>query len=347
MSANIPYAKPALATTTTDEKTAFDRLFAFVDADLDRVNAVIRTHMSSNATPLIPELAAHLIEAGGKRLRPMLTLAAARLCGHDGTNDYPVKLAAAVEFIHTATLLHDDVVDDSKNRRGRRSANLLWGNKPSILVGDFLFSRSFQLMVETHSIAVLKALSDASAIIAEGEVLQLSTTHTISGDDSVYMRVIRAKTAALFEAAMIGGGIVSGAADAQLQGLRRYGDALGISFQLIDDALDYGGASERLGKSIGDDFREGKPTLPAIFAFANGTSEDKAFWTRCIARRRQADGDLEHAIALIKSSGALEQTIAQAKSAADSARAALAVFAESPLRHALEDMADFVVSRAE
>ena len=293
---------------------------------------------------MIPELAAHLINAGGKRLRPILTLAAAQLCGYQG--DHHIRLAATVEFIHTATLLHDDVVDGSDLRRGKASANRLWGNQPSVLVGDFLFSRSFQLMVETGSLEVLGILSNASAVIAEGEVLQLSTVNSLADDDKVYMQVIRAKTAALFEAAAQVGGVIAGAEAAQVAALARYGDELGIAFQLADDALDYGGATQRLGKSVGDDFREGKATLPVLIAYQAGDEEQRAFWRRCIEKRRQEDGDLEHALELMRQHGALTQTIDRAHLHIKAAQNALAAFPESPMRRALADVASFVAARA-
>ncbi|MEL6318084.1 MAG: polyprenyl synthetase family protein [Pseudomonadota bacterium] len=316
---------------------------ALVADDLSAVNVLIRERMASDAAPLIPTLAAHLIEAGGKRLRPILTLAAARLCDYRGEDH--VRLAATVEFIHTATLLHDDVVDESALRRGRDTANILYGNKPSVLVGDFLFSRAFQLMVETNSIRVLGILSNAAAVIAEGEVLQLSIQNALATDEATYLRMIRGKTAALFEAATQVGGVIAAAPSAQEAALAAYGDALGVAFQLVDDALDYGGAEARLGKTVGDDFREGKVTLPILLAHAAGDAEERAFWTRCIEKRRQDEGDLAAAIALMTRRGALAETVARARAQADAARAALEVFPESPMRQALEDVADFVVAR--
>ena len=323
---------------------AFDRLQALVADDLEKVNTLIRNRMTSEHAPLIPELATHLVEAGGKRLRPILTLAAAQLCGYQG--EHHLRLAATVEFIHSATLLHDDVVDESALRRGRATANVLWGNKPSVLVGDYLFSRSFQLMVETGSLQVLEILSNASAVIAEGEVLQLSTVNTVSDDDAVYMQVIRAKTAALFAAATEVGGVVADAPEARIAALREFGDRLGIAFQLADDALDYGGLEDRLGKSVGDDFREGKATLPVIRAYQKGDADERAFWKRCIEKRKQEDGDLAQAIAFIRRHGALEDTLGEARAEIEAAKAALAVFPDTPVRQALLDVADFVVARA-
>ncbi|MEO1292404.1 MAG: polyprenyl synthetase family protein [Pseudomonadota bacterium] len=307
------------------------------------VNAEIRSRMSSDAAPLIPELAAHLIEAGGKRLRPVLTLAAAKLCGYEGSHH--IRLAATVEFIHTATLLHDDVVDESDRRRGRETANILWGNKAPVLVGDFLFSRSFQLMVETENLRVLEILSNASAVIAEGEVLQLSLANRVTADDTQYMRVIRGKTAALFEAATQVGGVIAGASAEEEEALATYGDALGIAFQLVDDALDYGGKAAALGKRVGDDFREGKATLPVILSYAQGDETERAFWTRCMEPRHQVDGDLEQALTYLTASGSIDATVARASDHIDRATKALGRFKPSPMGDALIDVADFVVSR--
>ncbi len=322
---------------------AYERLRDLVAEDLEAVNALIRERMVSEQAPLIAELAAHLIEAGGKRLRPILTLAAARLCGYEGVQHR--LLATTVEFIHTATLLHDDVVDQSARRRGKASANILWGNKPSVLVGDFLFSRAFELMVETGSLRVLEILSSASSVIAEGEVLQLASVNTLSDDDATYMRVIRAKTAALFEAATRVGGVVAGVGGAEEAALARFGDELGVAFQLVDDALDYGGSEARIGKSVGDDFREGKATLPALIAYGRGDEEARAFWRRVIVKRSQTPEDLETALGLIAATGALSETAARARAHVAEAKSALAAFPASPMRRALEDVADFVVAR--
>jgi octaprenyl-diphosphate synthase len=307
------------------------------------VNALIRERMASRHAPRIPEVSAHLIEAGGKRLRPMLTLATARLLGYSG--DDHVKLAATVEFIHTATLLHDDVVDESERRRGRPTANLLWDNKSSVLVGDYLFARSFQLMVETGSLRVLDILADASATIAEGEVLQLTAAQNLATDEGVYLQVIRGKTAALFAAACEVGGVVAGAPQAQVDALRTYGDALGIAFQIADDLLDYGGADAVIGKNTGDDFRERKVTLPVIRAVARATPEERAFWVRVIEKGDQQPGDLEHARALMVAHGAIEGARAEALRWSATARAALAALPAHPLRGMLEDLSDFVVAR--
>ncbi len=340
-----PTARPETgAAADAALKGAFDRLQALVADDMTAVNAMIRERMRSDAAPMIPELAAHLIEAGGKRLRPILTLAAARLCGYQGAHH--VRLAATVEFIHTATLLHDDVVDESARRRGKASANILWGNKPCVLVGDYLFSRSFQLMVETGSLRVLEILSEASAVIAEGEVLQLSSANTLAEDDRVYMQVIRAKTAALFGAAARVGAVIADAPAEQERALTRFGDALGVAFQLADDALDYGGSSASLGKNTGDDFREGKATLPVLTAFARGDAAERDFWRRVIEKRDQQEGDLDAARALIERRGGLRETLGRAEAEAQSAVEALSLFPPSPLRDALSAVTAYVVARA-
>ncbi|MBI1238947.1 MAG: polyprenyl synthetase family protein [Alphaproteobacteria bacterium] len=293
--------------------------------------------------PLIPALAAHLVEAGGKRLRPLLTLAAARLCG--STGDAHVKLAASVEFIHTATLLHDDVVDQSSLRRGRPTANLVWGNQPSVLVGDFLFSRAFQLMVETNSVEVLGILASASAVIAEGEVMQLAASNNLQTTQAIYLQVVAAKTAALFEAAAKVGAVAAGRPAADAQALATYGLKLGIAFQLVDDALDYSGREASLGKTIGDDFREGKVTLPVILAYARGSEEDRHFWRRAIEDRKQGDGDLSRAIALMERTGSLSETIRDARFYAEEAKDALSPLPKNAYSRALVDLADFCVAR--
>ncbi|MDH3666526.1 MAG: polyprenyl synthetase family protein [Paracoccaceae bacterium] len=322
----------------------FERLLALVEDDLARVTGLIRERMSSEHASRIPEISAHLIEAGGKRLRPILTLAASRLCGYQGSDH--IKLATTVEFIHTATLLHDDVVDESGKRRGRATANILWDNKSSVLVGDYLFARAFQLMVETGSLEVLRILSDASAVIAEGEVLQLTTAHDLSTDLARYDQVIRGKTAALFAAATEVGGVISDAEPQKVAALRTYGDGLGMAFQLADDLLDYGGSTAALGKNTGDDFREGKVTLPIILAHARGDQAARDFWTRTIARGKQEPGDLDQALAYLAETDALADARKAARGHADRALAALAQFPEGETRTALEDIAEFVVARA-
>lgn len=320
-----------------------EKLAAVLADDMAAVNDLIRARMVSEHAPRIPEVTAHLVEAGGKRLRPLLTLAAARMCGYDGP--YHVHLAATVEFIHTATLLHDDVVDESSKRRGRPTANLLWDNKSSVLVGDYLFSRSFQLMVETGSLRVLDILANASATIAEGEVLQMTAASDLATDESVYLQVVRGKTAALFSAATEVGGVIAGADERATKALYDFGDALGISFQIVDDLLDYGGATASLGKNTGDDFRERKLTLPVIKAIAKGDATERAFWERTIEKGRQEDGDLEHAMALLNQHDVLEETRQEALAWTEKAKAALALLPDHELRGLLADVADFVVSR--
>ncbi|SIS59063.1 octaprenyl-diphosphate synthase [Roseivivax lentus] len=320
-----------------------DRLAAALAAEMEAVNGLIRTRMASEHAPRIPEVTAHLVEAGGKRLRPMLTLAAAKLCGYDGP--YHVHLAATVEFIHTATLLHDDVVDESAQRRGRPTANLLWDNKSSVLVGDYLFARSFQLMVETGNLRVLDILSNAAATIAEGEVLQLSAAQDLRTDEGIYLKVVRGKTAALFSAATEVGGVIAGVDEAQVQALFDYGDALGIAFQIVDDLLDYQGDSKATGKNIGDDFRERKLTLPVIKAVAKADATERAFWSRVIEKGRQEDGDLDHALSLLERHGALAETRADALAWTAKAKDAMATLPESDLRDMLIELADYVVAR--
>ena len=320
-----------------------DALAAWLAQDMAAVNLLIRDRMASKHAPRIPEVTAHLVEAGGKRLRPMLTLAAARICDYDGP--YHVHLAATVEFIHTATLLHDDVVDQSARRRGRPTANLLWDNKSSVLVGDYLFSRSFQLMVETGNLRVLGILANASATIAEGEVLQLTAAQDLATTEDIYLQVVRGKTAALFSAATEVGGIIAGAPEAQVQALFSYGDALGIAFQIVDDLLDYGGTDADIGKNTGDDFRERKVTLPVIRALAHASPEERAFWVRVIEKGDQQPGDLEHARAIMARHGAMQSAKAEALNWAAKARTALAALPDHPLRAMLDDLASYVVAR--
>ncbi|GAB4267697.1 MAG: polyprenyl synthetase family protein [Pararhodobacter sp.] len=323
--------------------TPLARLSEAMASDMNAVNALIRERMISENAPRIPEVTAHLIDAGGKRIRPMLTLAAARLCGYEG--DAHVKLAATVEFIHTATLLHDDVVDESRQRRGRPTANLLWDNKSSVLVGDYLFARAFQLMVEPGNLRALSILSNAAAVIAEGEVLQLTAAQNIATSEATYFKVIRGKTAALFSAATQVGPVIAGSPETQVQALFDYGDALGICFQIVDDYLDYGGAGDGIGKNLGDDFRERKLTLPVIRAIAAADDAERAFWERTIARGHQEEGDLDQAMALLARHGALESTRQSALDWAGRARAALAAAPAGDLRDMLADLADFVVER--
>ena len=319
-----------------------DRLALALSDEMAAVNTLIKLHMASEHAPRIPEVTAHLVDAGGKRLRPMLTLAAARICGYTGPNH--IHLAATVEFIHTATLLHDDVVDASDQRRGRPTANLLWDNQSTILVGDYLFARAFQLMVEAGNLRVLDILANASATIAEGEVLQLSAAQDVATTEEIYFRVIRGKTAALFSAAMEVGAVIAQKDDKTVQALSNYGDALGISFQIVDDLLDYTG-TEATGKNIGDDFRERKLTLPVIKAIAAADPSELAFWKKCISKGTQDEGDLEHALRLMNSHNALKDTRAQALYWADKAKAALDVLPEHEFKPMLMDLSNYVVSR--
>ena len=319
-----------------------ERLATELATEMQAVNAVIRERMASEHAPRIPEVTAHLVEAGGKRLRPMLTLAAAKMCGYQGSHH--VDLAATVEFIHTATLLHDDVVDESEQRRGRPTANLLWDNTSSVLVGDYLFARSFQLMVRTGSLRVLDILSNAAATIAEGEVLQLTAARDLATTEDIYLKVVRGKTAALFSAATEVGGVIAGQDDAIVRALFDYGDALGISFQIVDDLLDYLG-TDATGKNIGDDFRERKLTLPVIRAVARADGEERAFWARTIEKGRQEEGDLDHALALMTRHGTLDSTRDTAIEWRDTAKAALAPLPDHPIRDMLLDLADYVVAR--
>ena len=320
-----------------------ERLAGVLKDDLAAVDALIRERMASDNAPRIPVVTAHLVDAGGKRVRPMLTLAAANMCGYSGLDHH--RLAATVEFIHTATLLHDDVVDESAQRRGRPTANLLWDNKSSVLVGDYLFARSFKLMVETGSLRVLDILSDAAATIAEGEVLQLTAAANLSTTEDIYLAVVRGKTAALFAAACEVGGIVGGATEDQITALRTYGDALGIAFQIADDLLDYGGDTSATGKNLGDDFRERKLTLPVIKAVAKADDEERAFWKRTIEKGDQHEGDLDTALALIAKHGTMETTRQDALEWSAKAKTALDILPPHEIRDMMRDLADYVVAR--
>lgn len=323
-------------------QASLDRLVELASADMSGVDAIIRSRMQSPVS-VIPALADHLIDAGGKRLRPLLAVVAARLAGARG--DASLKLAAAVEFIHTATLLHDDVVDGSRLRRGKVAAHLIWGAPSSVLVGDFLFARAFELMVETGSMRAMDILARASRVIAEGEVLQLTRAHDLALSQATYLEIISAKTAELFAAAAEAGAVAGGASAAQCAALRAYGLNLGLAFQLADDALDYGGVTETLGKNAGDDFREGKATLPLLLAIARTGPREVEFWERAIGRKEQTDADFRRARELIVGAGALEATLDLAAEYAENAKAALAVFPANEWRHGLEFLADFSVSR--
>ena len=327
----------------TERSPSLDALMALVAADMNGVNAVILERMQSKVA-LIPELAGHLIAGGGKRMRPMLTLACANLLGYPGTRHH--KLAAAVEFIHTATLLHDDVVDGSGMRRGKRTANIIWGNSASVLVGDFLFSRAFELMVEDGSLRVLKILSHASAVIAEGEVEQLTAQRRIDTDEDHYLQIIAAKTAALFAAACRVSPVVAEASEEAEIALECYGRNLGIAFQLSDDVIDYASDEATMGKGVGDDFRDGKMTLPVILAYARGSEADRSFWRSAISGERTSDDDLAQAIALLKSTDALADTIERARQYGRRAIDALGPFPGSKAKSALVEAAEFAVARA-
>ena len=322
---------------------SLDPMLQLVAADLNQVNAVILARMKSEVA-LIPELAGHLIAGGGKRMRPMLTLASARLLDYQGTRQH--KLAAAVEFIHTATLLHDDVVDGSGLRRGRRTANIIWGNPASVLVGDFLFARAFELMVEDGSLKVLGILSRASSTIAEGEVNQLTAQRRIETSEDQYLDIITAKTAALFAAACRVSAVVAEREEAIEMALDAYGRNLGIAFQLVDDAIDYASDSATMGKGVGDDFRDGKVTLPVILAYARGTAADRDFWRDAIEGRRTSDEDLAFASGLLRGCSALDDTLERARHYGQRAIDALGPFAPSRAKAALVEAVEFAIRRA-
>lgn len=326
-----------------DAAPSLDPMVALVTGDMNAVNAVILDRMQSEI-PLIPELAGHLIAGGGKRMRPMLTLASARLIGYTGTRHH--RLAAAVEFIHTATLLHDDVVDGSDLRRGRRTANIIWGNPASVLVGDFLFSRSFELMVEDGSLKVLKILSNASAVIAEGEVNQLTAARRVDLPEDRYLDIIGAKTAALFAAACRIAAVVAERPEGEEAALDTYGRNLGIAFQLVDDAIDYVSDAGTMGKDAGDDFREGKMTLPVILAYARGDADDRKFWKDAVEGRRDTDADFAHAVSLVRQSRAVDDTLARARHYGRRAIDAIAGFGAGKAKDSMVEAVEFAVARA-
>jgi octaprenyl-diphosphate synthase len=319
-----------------------DRLVELVTPDMLRVNAAILAHTGSQVA-MIPEVANHLIASGGKRLRPMLTLAMANLTGYSG--DGHIKLAAAVEFMHTATLLHDDVVDESEMRRGALAARMLWGNEASVLVGDFLLGQAFKMMVEVGSLRALEILSSAAAVIAEGEVMQLGAAKNTATTEDEYLAVIRAKTAELFAAACEVGPVLTHRPKADAAACRSFGMNLGIAFQLVDDALDYGGKAAKLGKNIGDDFREGKITLPVVLSFRRGSESERSFWIRTLERSEVTDSDLETALGLMTKHRALEDTIKRAQHYGAIARDALALFPASEMKQALEEAVEFCIAR--
>jgi octaprenyl-diphosphate synthase len=319
------------------------RLIELVSADMQRVNATILSRTGSGVT-MIPEIANHLIESGGKRLRPMLTLSMAQLSGYTGEGH--VKLAAAVEFMHTATLLHDDVVDESEMRRGKLAARMLWGNEASVLVGDFLLGQAFKMMVEVGSLRSLEILSSAAAIIAEGEVMQLSAAKNTATTEDEYLSVIRAKTAELFAAACEVGPALAARPKDEQSACRSFGMNLGVAFQLVDDALDYGGKAAKLGKNVGDDFREGKITLPVVLSFRRGSESERTFWRRALEDGEATEADLEYAIALMTRHRALEDTVQRARHYGAIAKDALALFPASQIKEALEETVEFCISRS-
>ena len=324
-------------------KKPHDHLAEILTPEMSLVDQLIRERMVSENAPRIPEVTAHLVNAGGKKLRPLLALATARMCGYDGP--FHIHLAATVEFIHTATLLHDDVVDESAQRRGRPTANRLWDNKSSILVGDYLFSRAFQLMVDTKSLPVLSILSNASATIAEGEVLQLTAAQDLATTEDIYLKVVRGKTAALFAAAAEVGGVIAQAPQEHIGSLFEYGDALGIAFQIVDDLLDVIGNTDKTGKNVGDDFRECKLTLPFIKAIAKADDKERAFWTNTIEKGKQEEGDLETALNLLNKHGAIDETRRDALEWAKKAQDAIRRLPQHEIRDLLDDLSVYVVER--
>nr|WP_281503083.1 polyprenyl synthetase family protein [Ancylobacter crimeensis] len=327
-----PVAEPSL-----------EGIIDLVKTGMEQVNTLILSRTGSEVT-MIPEVATHLISSGGKRLRPMLTLATARLARYQGDGD--VKLAAAVEFMHTATLLHDDVVDDSEMRRGKLAARMLWGNEASVLVGDFLLGQAFRMMVEVGNLTALDILSTAAVVIAEGEVAQLAAAKNTATTEDAYLNVIRGKTAELFAAACEVGPVIAERQKAEQAACRSYGMNLGIAFQLVDDALDYGGSRAKLGKNVGDDFREGKITLPIVLAFRRGNDEERAFWRRCLEEGDIQDGDLEHAMEILTRHRALSDTVDRARHYGAIAKDALGLFEDGEAKRALLDVVDFCVARA-
>jgi octaprenyl-diphosphate synthase len=322
---------------------SLNRLADLVAPDMERVNAAIVARTGSEVA-MIPEVANHLISSGGKRLRPMLTLAMAKLSGYSG--DGHIKLAAAVEFMHTATLLHDDVVDESDMRRGKLAARMLWGNEASVLVGDFLLGQAFRMMVEVGNLHALEILSAAAAVIAEGEVMQLGAAKNTATNEDEYLAVIRAKTAELFAAACEVGPALAVKGKTELAACRSFGMNLGIAFQLIDDALDYGGKSAKLGKNVGDDFREGKITLPVVLSFRRGTASEREFWNRTLGQGDVRDGDLETAIELVARHHAIEDSVGRARHYGAIATDALALVPQSEIKTALIDAVGFCIARA-
>ena len=334
MAVVVPFEQP--------ERTSLDRLVALAATDMERVNATILARTGSDVA-MIPQVANHLISSGGKRLRPMLTVAMANLAGYQG--DGHIKLAACVEFMHTATLLHDDVVDESDMRRGKLAARMVWGNEASVLVGDFLLGQAFKMMVEVGSMRALEILSSAAAVIAEGEVMQLAAAKNTATTEDEYLAVVRGKTAELFAAACEVGPAVAGRPKAEQAACRSFGMNLGVAFQLVDDALDYGGTAMKLGKNVGDDFREGKITLPVVLAFRRGSDSERKFWQRTLEASDASDADLDHAIGLMTKHRAIEDTIKRAQHYGAIAKDALALFPTSPMKQALEEAVEFCIAR--
>ena len=320
-----------------------EKILAKVRNDLEEIEAALAENLNPNLE-LVSQAAGHILFSGGKRLRPLLMVLCARICGYNG--DYDKRFSTIFEYLHTATLLHDDVVDDSDMRRGKASARMVWGNQASVLVGDFLLGQAFKMMVEVGSLDCLRILSNAASVIAEGEVMQLTTAKNVETTEDEYLAVIRAKTAALFSAAAEVGPVIAGAGKSEEAAFRSYGMNLGLAFQLIDDALDYGGNSQSLGKSVGDDFREGKVTLPVVLAYRRGTNENRAFWKRCLEKGDIGDGDLDNAITLMREHRTIEDSVERARHYGAIARDALAPIKASPQKDALLHLVDFCIQRA-
>ncbi|MEO5345380.1 MAG: polyprenyl synthetase family protein [Magnetococcus sp. YQC-9] len=331
------------SSTPANLPPVLERLGELIGPDLERTNAIILEQLNSQVE-LIPKLGAHIIESGGKRLRPVLTLLSAKLFGYTGNDD--ALLAAVVEFIHTATLLHDDVVDRSDTRRGRATANSVWGSKAPILVGDYLFSRSFQILVAHADLSVLRIIADACAVISEGEVMQLVATNDLATSEEHYLEVVRRKTATLFAAAAQIGAVLNHRSRAEEEALARYGILLGTAYQLVDDALDYSATNEALGKNVGDDFQEGKITLPVIHAHRHGSPEERQFWSNCLEHKNFPDGALQRAIQLIRERGSLDYAMQRAQAFAVEAKGCLGLLPDTPEREAMSMLADFSVARS-
>ncbi|WP_412057658.1 polyprenyl synthetase family protein [Bartonella sp. DGB2] len=327
---------------STNQNADLTPLITLSAGDMKQVDAAILA-MAGSEVEMIPEISHYLISSGGKRLRPMLCLTAARMFGYQGTEH--IRLATAVEFMHTATLLHDDVVDESTLRRGRSTARTLWGNQASILVGDFLLGQAFKMMVEVGSMEALGVLAQAAATIAEGEVMQLAAAKELETTESDYLKIINAKTAALFSAATEIGPIIAASDLFARQQMRLYGTALGLAFQLVDDVLDYAGKAGDLGKNVGDDFREGKITLPVIFAYARSNDEEKNFWRRSLSNGENDEQAFAHAKSLITQHHGLIDTITRARHYGEQAMKALAPLPASPQKEALEAVVEFCIAR--